>query len=113
MGMEERTPTYNNQASKSKQEVILFRLDGIEKQLDDMKKLLVQTSLQEEKIQELQKKIEKYEEERATLIALKADVEALKNAKKKNDDKWWQIALMLISPFVSALLIWIIGGGLK
>ena len=104
----------------SKQEVILYRLDGIEQQLSEVKELLVQTALQEQRLTNLESAYKAHEQEKEQIIALKNEVETLKTTiqtmqenKKQSNDKWWQILLMCLSPLASALIVWIISGGLK
>lgn len=112
--MQKRTPP------NSKQEVIIWRLDAIDQQLSEVKELLVQTALQEQRLTNLESAYKAHEQEKETIIALQNEVVTLKNSieeikttKKQNNDKWWQILLMCLSPLASALIVWIISGGLK
>lgn len=112
--IQKRTPP------NSKQEVIIWRLDAIDQQLSEVKELLVQTALQEQRLTNLESAYKAHEQEKETIIALQNEVVTLKTAleeikatKKQTNDKWWQILLMCLSPLASALIVWIISGGLK
>ena len=120
--MEEKnfTSMQKRNPPNSKQEVILYRLDGIEQQLSEVKELLVQTALQEQRLTNLESAYKAHEQEKEKIIALQNEVETLRTTiqtmqenKKQSNDKWWQILLMCLSPLASALIVWILSGGLK
>lgn len=100
-------------ASNNKNEIILYRLDNIDQQLSDVKTLLVQTSLQDQRIHALEVSAQEQAKDKETLILLKQTVDGILSAQKKSSDKWWQILLMILSPLASALMVWILTGGLK
>lgn len=110
----------SKRSSSSKQELILFRLDSMDKQLAELKTLLAQTASQEQRIVNLERASAVHEQEKEKLIELQRDndyikeeLKAIKDTKKQSNDKWWQILLMILSPLASALMVWLISGGLK
>lgn len=91
----------------NKQELILFRLDAIDKKLIDLQLLVTQTALQEQKIAELEKAIK----DMSDYPLLKERVKDLTESKKETNAKWWQILLMILSPIVSAIVVYALAGG--
>lgn len=107
------TATNKKYSVQNKNEVILYRLDAIDQQLSEFKTLLIQTSLQEQRIHAIEIKTQEHEKDKETLLLVQKTVNDLVASKSKNSDKWWQILLMVLSPFASALIVWILSGGLK
>lgn len=95
----------------NKQELILFRLDAIDKKLVDLQVLMTQTALQEQKIAELESAINKQNDKIEDYALLKAKVTELTEAKKNANAKWWQVLLIALSPIISGLMVYLINGG--
>lgn len=100
-----RTPPSN------KTELILYRLDGIDKKLVDLQVLMTQTALQEQRIQNLETEVKKREQQEEDIVLLKAQVQTLVNQRKERDTKWWQVLLLVLSPIVTAVITFLLLGG--
>ena len=103
-----------NEARKTptnKQELILYRLDSIDKKLVDLQVLVTQTALQEQRIAELERDSKDNEKLKSDVLVMKEAVRELKDQKKSSDAKWWQILIMILSPIVSAVVVYALAGG--
>lgn len=105
--MDERNRGQPMPKTANKQELILFRLDAIDKKLVDLQLLMTQTALQEQKIAELEKNIKEFND----YPLLKEKVRELTEAKKNANAKWWQIGLMCLSPIITAIVVFALAGG--
>lgn len=101
----------NNSRPTNKNELILFRLDAIDKKLVDLQVLVTQTALQEQKIAELESAINKQNDKIEDYALLKEKVKELSDAKKSANAKWWQVCLMVLSPIVTAIVVFALAGG--
>ena len=101
----------SNTKTVNKQELILFRLDAIDKKLVDLQVLMTQTALQEQKIAELESAISKQNDKLEDYTLLKDKVKELTDAKKNANAKWWQIGLMFLSPIITAIVVFALAGG--
>ena len=101
----------NNAKPTNKNELILFRLDAIDKKLVDLQVLMTQTALQEQKIAELESAINKQNDKIEDYALLKEKVKELSEAKKSANAKWWQVCLMVLSPIVTAIVVFALAGG--
>lgn len=99
--------TMNNTKPANKNELILFRLDAIDKKLVDLQLLVTQTALQEQKIADLEKSMK----DMSDYPLLKEKVRELTEAKKNANAKWWQIGLLVLSPIISAIVVFALAGG--
>ena len=97
----------NNQRPANKQELILFRLDAIDKKLVDLQLLMTQTALQEQKIAELEKSMKDFSD----YPLLQEKVRELVDAKKNANAKWWQVGLIALSPVITAVVMFALMGG--
>lgn len=97
----------NNARPTNKNELILFRLDAIDKKLVDLQLLVTQTALQEQKIADLEKSMK----DMSDYPLLKEKVRELSDAKKSANAKWWQIGLMILSPIITAIVVYAMAGG--
>lgn len=97
----------NNTKSTNKNELILFRLDAIDKKLVDLQVLMTQTALQEQKIADLEKSVK----DLSDYPLLKEKVRELTEAKKTANAKWWQIGIVALSPIISAVVAFALAGG--
>lgn len=95
----------------NKNELILYRLDAIDQKLLDLQVLMTQTALQEQRITELEAAINKQDEKLEDYALLKEKVKDLSEAKKNANAKWWQIGLMVLSPVVTAIVVFALAGG--
>ena len=95
----------------NKTELILYRLDGIDKKLVDLQVLMTQTALQEKRIADLEVDVKKYQQRETDFVLLQNEVKELKEQKKNRDAKWWQIVLIALSPIISAIVMWLLMGG--
>ena len=95
----------------NKNELILYRLDAIDQKLLDLQVLMTQTALQEQRITELESAINKQDEKLEDYALLKEKVKDLSEAKKNANAKWWQIGLMVLSPVVTAIVVFALAGG--
>lgn len=94
-------------------ELILYRLDGIDKKLLELQALVTQTALQEKRITDLEHELSSDNALREQYLLLKQDVAALRAHKNNTDAKWWQILMTALSPLLSAVVAFILIGGLK
>lgn len=101
----------SNTKTVNKQELILFRLDAIDKKLVDLQVLMTQTALQEQKIAELTAAVAKQNEKLEDYALLKDKVRELTESKKNANAKWWQICLMVLSPIITAIVVYAMAGG--
>lgn len=101
----------NTTKPANKNELILFRLDAIDKKLVDLQVLMTQTALQEQKISELESAISKQNDKIEDYALLKEKVKELSEAKKSANAKWWQVCLMVLSPIVTAIVVFALAGG--
>lgn len=101
----------NNTKPTNKNELILFRLDAIDKKLVDLQVLMTQTALQEQKIAELESAINKQNDKIEDYALLKDKVRELLDEKKRTNAKWWQVCLMVLSPIVTAIVVFALAGG--
>lgn len=101
----------NSTKPTNKNELILFRLDAIDKKLVDLQVLMTQTALQEQKIAELESAINKQNDKIEDYALLKEKVKELSDAKKSANAKWWQVCLMVLSPIVTAIVVFALAGG--
>ena len=99
-----KTPT-------NKQELILYRLDSIDKKLVDLQLLVTQTALQEQRIAELERDSKDNEKLKSDVLVMQETVRELKEQKKSSDAKWWQILIMILSPIASAVVVYALAGG--
>lgn len=97
----------------NKTELILYRLDGIDKKLVDLQVLMTQTALQEKRIADLEASVKQYQQRDTDFVLLQNEVRELREQKKNRDAKWWQIALIALSPIISAIIMWLLMGGLQ
>lgn len=97
----------------NKTELILYRLDGIDKKLVDLQVLMTQTALQEKRIADLEASVKQYQQRETDFVLLQTEVKELREQKKNRDAKWWQIALIALSPIISAIIMWLLMGGLQ
>ena len=95
----------------NKNELILYRLDAIDQKLLDLQVLMTQTALQEQRITELEDAIKKQAEKLEDYALLKEKVKDLSDAKKNANAKWWQIGLMVLSPVITAIVVFALAGG--
>ena len=95
----------------NKNELILYRLDAIDQKLVDLQVLMTQTALQEQRITELESAINKYNAKMEDYALLKEKVKNLSEANKNARAKWWQVCLMVISPVVTAIVVFALAGG--
>lgn len=95
----------------NKTELILYRLDGIDKKLVDLQVLMTQTALQEKRIADLEASVKQYQKRDTDFVLLQNEVQELREQKKNRDAKWWQIALIALSPIISAVIMWLLMGG--
>lgn len=95
----------------NKNELILYRLDSIDQKLVDLQVLMTQTALQEQRITELETAINKQNAKMEDYALLKEKVKDLSEAKKSANAKWWQICLMVLSPIVTAIVVFALAGG--
>jgi len=95
----------------NKTELILYRLDGIDKKLVDLQVLMTQTALQEKRIADLEASVKQYQQRETDFALLQNEVKDLKDQKKNRDAKWWQIVLIVLSPIISAIVMWLLMGG--
>lgn len=95
----------------NKNELILYRLDAIDQKLLDLQVLMTQTALQEQRITELESAINKQDEKLEDYALLKEKVKDLSDAKKNANAKWWQVCLMVLSPVVTAVVVFALAGG--
>lgn len=95
----------------NKTELILYRLDGIDKKLVDLQVLMTQTALQEKRIADLEASVKQYQQRDTDFVLLQNEVKELREQKKNRDAKWWQIALIALSPIISAVIMWLLMGG--
>lgn len=95
----------------NKTELILYRLDGIDKKLVDLQVLMTQTALQEKRIADLEVDAKQTKNDEQKLILLEAEVQSLKKEKEESRAKWWQICLMALSPVISAIVMYALMGG--
>lgn len=95
----------------NKNELILYRLDSIDQKLVDLQVLMTQTALQEQRITELEAAINKYNAKMEDYALLKEKVRDLSEAKKNARAKWWQVCLMVLSPIVTAIVVFALAGG--
>lgn len=95
----------------NKNELILYRLDAIDQKLVDLQVLMTQTALQEQKITELETAINKQNDKLEDYALLKEKVKELSEAKKNANAKWWQVLLMVLSPVVTAIVVFALAGG--
>ena len=95
----------------NKNELILYRLDAIDQKLVDLQVLMTQTALQEQRITELESAINKQNDKMEDYALLKEKVKDLSDAKKNANAKWWQIGLMVLSPVVTAIVVFALAGG--
>lgn len=96
----------------NKTELILYRLDGIDKKLVDLQVLMTQTALQEQRIAALEADSKQNKADEQKLILLEAEVTALKKEKENRSAKWWQIVVIALSPIISAVVMFALMGGL-
>ncbi len=101
----------NNTRPTNKNELILFRLDAIDKKLVDLQVLMTQTAIQEQKIAELESAINKQNDKIEDYALLKDKVKELLDEKKRANAKWWQVCLMVLSPIVTAIVVFALAGG--
>ena len=101
----------NNARPTNKNELILFRLDAIDKKLVDLQVLMTQTAVQEQKIAELESAINKQNDKIEDYALFKEKVRELTDAKKSANAKWWQIGLLALSPIISAIVVFALAGG--
>ena len=99
--------TMSSTKPTNKNELILFRLDAIDKKLVDLQVLMTQTALQEQKIAELEKSLK----DMSDYSLLREKVKDLTEAKKSANAKWWQISLVALSPIISAIVVFALAGG--
>ena len=97
----------------NKTELILYRLDGIDKKLVDLQVLMTQTALQEKRIADLEASVKSYQKRDTDFVLLQNEVKELREQKKNRDAKWWQIALIALSPIISAVVMWLLMGGIQ
>ena len=95
----------------NKNELILYRLDAIDQKLVDLQVLMTRTALQEQRITELESSLNKYNAKMEDYALLKEHVKDLSEAKKNAHAKWWQIGLMVLSPVVTAIVVFALAGG--
>ena len=110
--MGEQNPHRDQRAvPTNKTELILYRLDGIDKKLVDLQVLMTQTALQEKRIADLETSVKQYQKRDTEFVLLQNEVKELREQKKNRDAKWWQIALIALSPIISAIVMWLLMGG--
>lgn len=97
----------------NKTELILYRLDGIDKKLVDLQVLMTQTALQEKRIADLEASVKQYQQRDTDFVLLQNEVKELREQKKNRDAKWWQVALIALSPIISAVIMWLLMGGVQ
>ncbi len=95
----------------NKTELILYRLDGIDKKLVDLQVLMTQTALQEKRIADLETDVKQYQQRETDFVLLQNEVKELKEQKKSRDAKWWQLVIIALSPIISAVIMWLLMGG--
>ena len=95
----------------NKNELILYRLDAIDQKLLDLQVLMTQTALQEQKLTELEDAINKQAEKLEDYALLKEKVKDLSETKKDTNAKWWQVCVMVLSPVVTAIVVFALAGG--
>ncbi len=97
----------------NKTELILYRLDGIDKKLVDLQVLMTQTALQEKRIADLEASVKQYQQRDTDFVLLQNEVKELREQKKNRDAKWWQVVLIALSPIISAVIMWLLMGGVQ
>ena len=111
--MDERQYKEQRTVPTNKTELILYRLDGIDKKLVDLQVLMTQTALQEKRIADLEASVKQYQQRNTDFVLLQNEVKELSEQKKNRDAKWWQIALIALSPIISAVIMWLLMGGIQ
>lgn len=96
----------------NKTELILYRLDAIDQKLVDLQVLMTQTALQEKRIADLEAVVKTYQQKETDFALLQSEVKELREQKKSHEAKWWQIVLIILSPIISAVVIFVLMGGL-
>ena len=95
----------------NKNELILYRLDAIDQKLVDLQVLMTRTALQEQRITELESSINKHNTKMEDYALLKEKVKNLSEANKNARAKWWQVCVMVLSPVVTAIVVFALAGG--
>lgn len=111
MGREDINMRESKSVPTNKTELILYRLDGIDKKLVDLQVLMTQTALQEQRIAALEADAKQKKNDEQKLILLEAEVQSLKKEKEESKSKWWQICLIALSPVISAIVMYALMGG--
>ena len=95
----------------NKQDLILYRLDTIDKKLVDLQVLMIQTALQEQRIADLEATLKEQAKKLEDYALLQEKVRELMDAKKNANAKWWQVGLMVLSPIITAIVVYAMAGG--
>lgn len=95
----------------NKQDLILYRLDTIDKKLVDLQVLMTQTALQEQRIADLEATLKEQAKKLEDYALLQEKVRELMDAKKNANAKWWQVGLMVLSPIITAIVVFALAGG--
>ena len=69
----------------NKTELILYRLDGIDKKLVDLQVLMTQTALQEKRIADLEASVKQYQQRDTDFVLLQNEVKELREQKKNRE----------------------------
>lgn len=99
------------QRSQNKNEFLLYRLDNIDKSIAELKEVVTQTALQEQRITTLELSLKAQNAKLEDYAILKEKITELTEAKKNTNNRWWQILLLILSPIVSAIVVYALTGG--
>lgn len=95
----------------NKNEIILYRLDNIDKSISELKEVVTQTALQEQRITTLELSLKAQNSKLEDYAIFKEKITELTEAKKNNNNRWWQVLLLILSPIVSAIVVYALAGG--
>ena len=95
----------------NRNEMIIYRLDNIDKSIAELKEVVTQTALQEQRITTLELSLKAQNAKLEDYAILKEKIAELTEAKKNNNNRGWQILLLVLSPIVSAIVVYALAGG--
>lgn len=95
----------------NKNELILYRLDSLDKSIAELRELVTQNARQEEKISQLECAMKAQGSKLEEYAVFKEKVSELLEDKKTNNTRWWQVLLLILSPIVSAIVVYALAGG--
>ena len=97
----------------NKQDLVLYRLDAIDKKLIDLQVIVTQTALQEQRIAHLECTIKEQSQRIDDYGLLKERINSLTERRRTTDSRWWQIGIIAVSPIISAIVAFIMAGGAR